>query len=623
MNSCSMKHTTPTNTFVYHSTSLTFVCNSTIDKSIAEYSSEAAAAAAMKFSNIAVAAATAILSSAGKTVATQDVQDGTRRLRTTKLYTSSSSSSSTQRDVEFGREAAVDPYLGLPDARPRSFHRRAQAVEQTADGEVLVVGSMSAPIVNLPDLSGGFSVPIDVPPMIGGPDIGGPDENGCIPGEAWCPETQACVSPWEATCPIDGQTFEGGTELVCLDGRCSAPLDDECLWSDGGAQFGSFYLTGLNGPYEVPSTCTLTCTGCEPKVADDSCPFCVDGVTRPDLVLDANTGTTCNQAKLVTLGPGITPELCSQIQLAEMLCCPSDPPLIGGLDENGCNSSSVWCPETQTCIQTWMETCPIQDGETFEGGTELSCVDGRCSAPADDKCSYEDGSAQYAGFYFPDLNGPFEVPINCTLNCTGCEPTVASTTTAPPTSSSTSMIGGLDEYGCGGGTGTDWCPELQECIQPWAQTCPIEDGETFEGGTELTCVDGRCSAPLDDECLWSNEDNTTQFGAFYLTGLNGPYVVPSTCTLNCTGCEPKVAATTTAATTTAAPDEASTTTTTEATTFNLNPMPSATPPPTAFPTNDMNFEPIEGGAPSSGMMMKSSVVVATFVGVVAGVVALM
>jgi hypothetical protein len=38
----------------------------------------------------------------------------------------------------------------------------------------------------------------------------------------------------------------------------------------------------------------------------------------------------------------------------------------------------------------------------------------------------------------------------------------------------------------------------------------------------------------------------------------------------------------------------------------------------------VNFEPNnQGGAPSSGMVMKSSVVVATFVGVVAGVVALM
>ena len=594
----------------------------------------------MKFSSIALAAATAILSSADRTVA--DDTMSTRRLRTTKLYTSSSSSSSTQRDVEFGREA-IDPYLGLPDTRPRSFHRRAQTI---VDGE-LVVGSLSVPIVNLPaeDLPG-FSVPLEttggpgdnpiqsttttVPPI-----IGGPDENGCIPGQSWCPETQECIAPWEATCSIDGQTFEGGTELVCLEGRCSAPLDDKCLWQDGGAQMGSFYITGLNGPYEVPSTCTLTCTGCEPKVADDSCPFCVDGVANPDLVLDADTGATCDQAKLVTIAPGITPELCSQIQLAEMLCCPSfgppviGGPVIGGLDENGCNPSSVWCPETQTCIQTWMETCPIQDGETFEGGTELTCVDGRCST--DEECSYEDGSAQYAGFYFPDLNGPFEVPSNCTLNCTGCEPT-ESTTTAAPTSSSTSMLGGPDENGCI--PGEDWCPETQECIRPWEQTCPI-DGETFEGGTELTCVDGRCSAPADDKCLWSNEDNSTQFGAFYLTGLNGTYVVPSTCTLNCTGCEPAVAATTTAATTTAAttaatttaaPDEASTTTTTEATTFNLNPMPSATPPPTASPTKDMgvNFEPNnQGGAPSSGMMMKSSVVVATFVGVVAGVVALM
>jgi hypothetical protein len=491
----------------------------------------------MKFSSIAVGAATAILSSADRTVA--DDTMSTRRLRTTKLYTSSSS---TQRDVEFGREP-IDPYLGLPDTRPRSFHRRAQ----TEDGE-LVVGSLSVPIVNLPaeDLPG-FSVPLET--------TGGPGDN------------------------------------------------------------------------PIQSTTTTV-----PPVADDSCPFCVDGVANPDLVLDADTGATCDQAKLVTIAPGITPELCSQIQLAEMLCCPSfGPPVIGGLDENGCGGAVPdWCPETQECIAPWEQTCPIEDGQTFEGGTELVCVDGRCSAPLDNEClwSNEDNSTQFGAFYFPGLNGPFEVPSGCTLNCTGCEPTdTESTTTVAPTSSSAPLIGGgQDENGCFPSAGYDWCPETQECIRPWEQTCPI-DGETFEGGTELTCVDGRCSAPADDKCLWSNEDNSTQFGTFYLTGLNGTYVVPSTCTLNCTGCElPAVPITTTAATAAAAPADASTTTTTEATTFNLNPMPpSPTPPPTAFPTKDMgmNFEPNnQGGAPSSGMM-KSSVVVATFVGVVAGVVALM
>ncbi len=99
---------------------------------------------------------------------------------------------------------------------------------------------------------------------------GGLDENGCggsLPD--WCPETQECIAGWEETCPIeDGQTFVGGTELTCVDGRCST--DEICLYEDGTAQLGFFYATGVNGPYEVPSGCTLTCTGCEPAVVDDS-----------------------------------------------------------------------------------------------------------------------------------------------------------------------------------------------------------------------------------------------------------------------------------------------------------------------------------------------------------------
>jgi len=161
-------------------------------------------------------------------------------------------------------------------------------------------------------------------------------------------------------------------------------------------------------------------------VANDSCPFCVDGVARPDFILDADTGTTCDQAKLASIAPGITPELCGQIQLAEFRCCPSFlPPVIGdpgigGLDENGCNSSSDWCPETQTCIQSWMETCPIEDGQTFVGGTELRCLDGRCNT--DERCTYDIGLAWFGFFYMNGVNGHYEVPSGCTLTCTGCEP---------------------------------------------------------------------------------------------------------------------------------------------------------------------------------------------------------
>ena len=103
-----------------------------------------------------------------------------------------------------------------------------------------------------------------------GPLLGIMDENGCggsLPD--WCPETRECIAGFAETCPIeDGQTFVGGTELTCVDGRCST--DEVCLYELGTARMGFFYATRVTGPYEVPSGCTLTCTGCEPAVADDS-----------------------------------------------------------------------------------------------------------------------------------------------------------------------------------------------------------------------------------------------------------------------------------------------------------------------------------------------------------------
>uniref|UniRef100_A0A7S0ANM5 Uncharacterized protein n=1 Tax=Minutocellus polymorphus TaxID=265543 RepID=A0A7S0ANM5_9STRA len=98
---------------------------------------------------------------------------------------------------------------------------------------------------------------------------GGPDADGCIPGSDWCPELDACVRGFEETCPIEGGVaFSGGATLSCDNGRCST--DTLCEWSDGSAQYGTYYWTNLGGAATLPEGCTgITCTGC---VASDAAP---------------------------------------------------------------------------------------------------------------------------------------------------------------------------------------------------------------------------------------------------------------------------------------------------------------------------------------------------------------
>eukprot|EP00956_Cyclotella_meneghiniana_P027045 scaffold59864_cov81-Cyclotella_meneghiniana.AAC.2 len=127
-----------------------------------------------------------------------------------------------------------------------------------------------------------------------------------------------------------------------------------------------------------------------------------------------------------------------------------------------CNSGSTgtqYCPQLNECIQPWAKTCPI-DGLTYEGSTNLMCTEGRCSS--NNKCSWTMGSATMASYYFNDLDGAFEVPEGCVLNCTGCEwagsdnepailgiPNAASnsTPTGFPTSNCTGCADAHDEVG--------------------------------------------------------------------------------------------------------------------------------------------------------------------------------
>lgn len=73
---------------------------------------------------------------------------------------------------------------------------------------------------------------------------------------------------------------------------------------------------------------TFTCTTfkftrnvCCPADAGEGCTFCADGVTDPDAVVDADTGTTClDLGDLAKLAPD---EQCYNFVLAEFLCCPA------------------------------------------------------------------------------------------------------------------------------------------------------------------------------------------------------------------------------------------------------------------------------------------------------------
>ena len=80
--------------------------------------------------------------------------------------------------------------------------------------------------------------------------------------------------------------------------------------------------------------------------------------------------------------------------------------------------TSFRCPELNTCIQGFAETCPIDGGVAFSGGTTLSCDNGRCST--DTKCEWSDGSATFGTFYWTNLNGVVTLEDCAGITCTGC-----------------------------------------------------------------------------------------------------------------------------------------------------------------------------------------------------------
>lgn len=80
--------------------------------------------------------------------------------------------------------------------------------------------------------------------------------------------------------------------------------------------------------------------------------------------------------------------------------------------------TSLRCPELNTCIQGFAETCPIEGGVAFSGGSTLSCDDGRCST--DTKCEWSDGYATFGTFYWTNLNGDVTLEDCTGITCTGC-----------------------------------------------------------------------------------------------------------------------------------------------------------------------------------------------------------
>jgi len=103
-----------------------------------------------------------------------------------------------------------------------------------------------------------------------------------------CPELDTCIS-FDETCPVEGGVaFSGGATLSCDSGRCAT--DTLCEWSDGSAQYGTYYWTNLDGTTTLPEGCTgITCTGC---VASDAAPT---AETEMNAEMDADLSGTMDK----------------------------------------------------------------------------------------------------------------------------------------------------------------------------------------------------------------------------------------------------------------------------------------------------------------------------------------
>jgi len=78
--------------------------------------------------------------------------------------------------------------------------------------------------------------------------------------------------------------------------------------------------------------------------------------------------------------------------------------------KKSCDGDTMLCPETNSCINPFNESCPVEGGETFTGPALFECTgSGRCDAS---KCTMQNG-----GLYLTGLSGSQNIPEGCTMTC--------------------------------------------------------------------------------------------------------------------------------------------------------------------------------------------------------------
>jgi putative hemolysin len=311
------------------------------------------------------------------------------------------------------------------------------------------------------------------------------DCGGGSTGMEWCPESNSCIQPWDETCPVNGETFAGSTELTCDAGRCSSG-NEKCTWTMGTAEMATYYFNNLDGVFVVPEGCSLNCNGCE--LASDDDDTSVVGVANPASVNCENVNGTLTSLYEEDGG--------------EYAVCIFD-------DGSACEEWVLLREDCEKGSMLIFETYCANNGGVLTYTTLDSDVNREYRI-----CTIGDSQCEENSYYSGDCaNGDQDATTNV------------------PTPS---LAFDDDGYGCGGGsTGMEWCPESNSCIQPWAEICPV-NGETFAGSTELTCDAGRCSSG-NEKCTYTI--GTAELATYYFNNLDGDFIVPEGCTLNCNGCE--------------------------------------------------------------------------------------
>ena len=195
-----------------------------------------------------------------------------------------------------------------------------------------------------------------------------------------------------------------------------------------------------------------------------------------------------------------------------------------------CNNypNQAFCPELSICVYTLEQTCPLK-GQGFVGPAILNCDEGRCSL--NDECIVYNGAYTLGGFYLDKLDGHYGILDSCSVNCTGCVEVTEDFEDEPVESEK--VIGWEQDNGCFLGAGQVYCEELDSCIFPNSESCPLQ-GESYTGPTLLQCDQGRCSINS-RECTVFDGNKTLH--SLYLNELDGQYALLPTCSVNCTGCE--------------------------------------------------------------------------------------